>query len=72
MQINDNYWELYRIYIEEAIDFFESIEPQDYEIATLIEQLSSILDHDDEVSIQNYNEMKELEKEHRAKTKRKE
>lgn len=39
MIIKNETWEVFLIYLSQAIDFFESIEDRDFEVATLEEQL---------------------------------
>jgi len=46
-EFDEDAWEVFTMYIEQTIDFLDSLEP-DFEISTLKDQLGSILRHDNE------------------------
>ena len=46
MEIRDDTWDVFKLYLEQAIDYFESFEDMDFETETLRDQLASILNHD--------------------------
>lgn len=46
MIIRDEDWDIFQVYMRQAIDYFESYEPMDFEHSTHRDQLNSILHYD--------------------------
>lgn len=46
MIIRDETWEVFQIYLNQAIDYLESYENMDFEQCTLRDQLTSMLRYD--------------------------